>query len=156
MAGKTKPYKIFNKGNAKIGVIGVGVELEGLVAKKNYGNIQYFDPIKKADEQAKFLKLEEKCDMVVCLSHLGYKYKTNKVSDIHLAQNTEYIDVIIGGHTHTFLDKPDIRKNKAGKKVLIAQVGWAGIKLGKIDCEIPLFGKDINFTSTTIKISKYQ
>jgi 5'-nucleotidase len=64
--------------------------------------------------------------------------------------------VIIGGHTHTFLDKPDIRKNKLGKKVLIAQVGWAGVKLGKINCEISLFRNTINYTSTTIKISKNQ
>jgi 5'-nucleotidase len=156
LAGKVLPYKIFKKGNAKIGVIGVGVELNGLVAKKNYGNIHYLDPIYNADKQAEYLKMEEKCDMVVCLSHLGYRYKTAKVSDIHLAENTRYIDVIIGGHTHTFLDKPDIRKNKLGKKVLIAQVGWAGVKLGKINCEISLFRNTINYTSTTIKISKNQ
>ncbi len=153
---KTVPYKIFKKGPATIGVIGVGVELDGLVAKKNYGNIRYLDPVKQADKYARHLKQEQKCDMVICLSHLGYTYKTQKVSDIHLAENTRFIDVIIGGHTHTFLDKPDIRKNKEGKKVVIAQVGWAGVKLGRIDCEISLPGNDINFTSFTIKISKNQ
>ena len=74
-----------------------------------------------------------KCHMVVCLSHLGYKYEEEKVSDKILARQTENIDLILGGHTHTFLDNPVSYKNKIGREVLIAQVGWAGIKLGRID-----------------------
>ncbi|RMG79967.1 MAG: bifunctional metallophosphatase/5'-nucleotidase [Bacteroidetes bacterium] len=128
-----KPYQIFTKQNVKIGVLGVGVELNGLVSKKNYENTRYLDPISSVQKTTDILRNDEKCDIVICLSHLGYKYNSNKVSDIVLAKETHGIDIIIGGHTHTFLDKPDIQKNKKGKPVVINQVGWAGVRLGKID-----------------------
>ncbi len=128
-----KPYKIFTKGPVKIGVIGLGIELEGLVNSVQYGNVKYNDPITFGDTTAKALKEEQGCDLVIALSHLGYEYKTDKVSDITLAQNTKYIDVILGGHTHTFLKEPTFITNKANKNVLINQTGWAGINLGRID-----------------------
>jgi len=130
-----KPYKIFKKDGIKIGVFGLGIQLEGLVDKKLYKETQYLDPIETSEEITKKLKFEEKCDLIVCLSHLGYKYKNdpNKVSDVVLAQKSSNIDVIIGGHTHTFLDKPVIEKNKDGIDVIINQVGCYGINLGKID-----------------------
>ncbi len=127
------PYKIFEKGPLKIGIIGLGIELEGLVNKVQYGNIKYNDPITTGDNTAKKLKEEMNCDLVIALSHLGYEYKTDKVSDITVAQNTKHIDVILGGHTHTFLKTPTFITNKANKKVLINQTGWAGVKLGRID-----------------------
>ena len=81
------------------------------------------------------LKHEHKCDLVICLSHIGFKYKEdpNKVCDLILANKTKDIDLIIGGHTHTFLDKPIIEKNSEGKEVLINQVGCYGLNLGRID-----------------------
>ncbi len=124
---------VFQKGGIKVGVTGVGIELNGLVPSNLYGSTQYLDPIMHATEQANILKHDEKCDLVVCLSHLGYKYDKQKVSDIQLAQNTESIDIILGGHTHTFMDAPDTQRNKKGDPVLIHQVGWAGMRLGKID-----------------------
>ena len=130
---KFKAYKIFNKGNIRIGVFGIGIELDGLVPKKLYENTIYQDPIQKANYYAKILKNKKKCDLVVCLSHLGFKYKNEKVSDITLASSTENIDLIIGGHTHTFLKKPVEILNLKKKNVLINQVGWAGINIGKID-----------------------
>ena len=133
MNGKTQPYKIFEKEGIRIGVFGIGIELAGLVEKKMYGETRYLDPLKKADEMSTLLRLEKKCDLVICLSHLGYKYKENKLSDELFAQASENIDLIIGGHTHTFLDQPVAYKNKSGRQVLVAQAGWAGIKLGKID-----------------------
>ncbi len=84
-------------------------------------------------EQVDILKHEKKCHFIICLSHLGYKYENAKVSDIVLAQNTNNIDLIIGGHTHTFLDTPTKIKNKDGKEVLINQVGWAGVQIGQLD-----------------------
>ena len=86
---------------------------------------------------AAMLKKDKACDMVICLSHLGYKYKDgeNKISDVALAKETENIDLIIGGHTHTFLDAPMQLKNKSGSDVLVNQVGWAGIVLGRLDFE---------------------
>ena len=130
-----KPYKIFNKDGIKIGIFGLGVELDGLVDKKLYKETIYNNPIEVAQDMTKILKEEQKCDLVICLSHLGYSYKNEpyKVSDLELAKKTKNIDLIIGGHTHTFLEKPVVEKNSEGKDVLINQVGCYGINLGKID-----------------------
>lgn len=133
MNGKTSAYKIFEKEGVKIGVFGLGIELEGLVDKKNYGATKYLDPMVKAAETAIHLKKEKKCDVIICLSHLGFKYAEKKISDVEFAKQSRFIDLIIGGHTHTFLDKPLVSKNRDGKDVCVAQVGWAGIKLGRID-----------------------
>jgi 5'-nucleotidase len=130
---KVKPYKIFNKGGIKIGVLGVGIELKGLVPDELYGNIKYNDPVLHANRVAEELKRKHKCDLIICLSHLGYNYASEKISDIKLAQQSQYIDLIVGGHTHTFLPAPESQKNTVGKDVLINQVGWAGINLGRID-----------------------
>lgn len=131
--GTTIPYKIFQKGALKIGVFGIGVELAGLVDKKNYENTIYHDPISIANKYASILKNDEHCDLVICLSHLGYSYKTDKVSDLIVAKETSNVDLIIGGHTHTFIDEPTKVKNKDGKITLVTQAGWAGVKLGRID-----------------------
>jgi len=130
-----KPYKIFNKDGIKIGIFGLGVELDGLVDKKLYKETIYNNPIEVAQDMTRILKEEQKCDLVICLSHLGFSYKNEpyKVSDLELAKKTKNIDLIIGGHTHTFLDKPVVEKNSEGKDVLINQVGCYGINLGKID-----------------------
>lgn len=133
--GIVKPYKIVNKNGIKVGIFGLGVELAGLVDKKNYKETVYNDPIERATDMARVLKHEQKCDLVICLSHIGYKYKDepNKVCDIILAQKTKDIDLIIGGHTHTFLEKPEILINSDGKQVLVNQVGCYGLNLGRID-----------------------
>ena len=130
---KTIPHKIIKKDGLKIGIFGVGVELEGLVSKINYGETIYLDPVKVANEKALFLKKEKNCDLVICLSHLGFSYESNKISDSKLAAVTKNIDIIIGGHTHTFLDAPVIFTNEDKKEVIVNQVGWAGLRLGRID-----------------------
>lgn len=130
-----KPYKTFIKGGIKIGVFGLGVELEGLVDKNMYKETICNDPIEVAQDMSRILKEEQNCDLVVCLSHIGYFYKKNpnRVCDLSLARATKNIDLIIGGHTHTFLAKPTIEKNSEGKNVLVNQVGAYGLYLGKID-----------------------
>jgi len=133
LKGKIHAYKIFIKDGIKIGVFGIGVELDGLVDKKLYKKTKYIEPIKIANKTAKMLKSEENCDLIICLSHLGYEYKTNKISDLKLAAQTQNIDLIIGGHTHTFLEKPAKIRNLSGKITLITQAGWAGINLGRLD-----------------------
>jgi len=133
--GIVKPYKIIIKDGIKIGIFGLGVELNGLVDKKLYKETVYNNPIEVATDIAKQLKETEKCDLIICLSHLGFDYKneTEKVCDVKLATATQHIDLIIGGHTHTFLDKPIVKTNKIGEKVIVNQVGAYGINLGRID-----------------------
>jgi len=130
-----KPYTIFIKDGIKIGVFGLGIKLRGLVDKKMYKETEYLDPIESAQEMTRILKQDEQCDLIVCLSHLGYYYKKNpeKISDLLLAKSTKDIDLIIGGHTHTFLPKPTVAQNIEGKNVLVNQVGCYGINLGRID-----------------------
>lgn len=133
MEGNYLKYKVFNKGGIKVGVFGIGIELEGLVSKNMYGNTLYQNPIEKSNYYADLLKNSLDCDLVICLSHLGFKYNTKKMSDKLLASQTKNIDLIIGGHTHTFLNKPVIVENLESENVQIAQVGFAGINIGRID-----------------------
>ncbi len=130
-----KPYNVFIKDGIKIGVFGLGIKLKGLVDKAMYKETKYLDPIEISQDMTRILKTEEQCDLIICLSHLGYNYKQNpdKISDLKLAAATKNIDLIIGGHTHTFLSKPTVIKNSEGKNVLVNQVGCYGINLGKID-----------------------
>jgi 5'-nucleotidase len=153
LAKHIKPYKILKKGNIKIGVLGIGIELAGLVPDANYKGIVYNDPVANANKVAAQLKNQHKCDLIICLSHLGYKYGGDKISDVKLAEQSEHIDLIIGGHTHTFLPQPDRIKNKIGKEVMVNQVGWAGIHLGRIDYTFePFKNKDFQANTTIINI----
>ncbi|MEM9822395.1 MAG: metallophosphatase [Bacteroidota bacterium] len=141
MNGKTKAYQVFQKGMIKVGVFGLGIKLKGLVPENLYKNTLYLNPIKKANEMARYLRNEEKCHYVICLSHLGYQYQKDIVSDQVIARESRDIDLILGGHTHTFLDAPTSAKNKNGKEVLISQAGWAGIVLGRLDVYFEKSGK---------------
>ncbi len=147
----TKPYKVFKKGGIKIGVFGLGIELKGLVDPAMYKETKYMDPIEASQEMTRILKNDKACDLIICLSHLGYNYRNNpeKISDLKLAAATKDIDLIIGGHTHTFLPKPTIVKNIEGKKMLVNQVGCYGINLGRIDF---YFDNDKNKTANGTSI----
>ena len=133
--GKTEKYKIYKKNGIKVGLFGVGIELDGLVGKKQYQETKYLNPVEIAQHYADFLRKEKGCDLVICLSHIGYDYRddADKISDKKLAAQTDNIDLILGGHTHTFLPEPQSFTNKSGKNVLVNQVGWAGLLLGRID-----------------------
>ena len=134
MDGQVAPYHVFVRDGIRIGIFGLGIELSGLVTKRLYKETVYLNPIERAQDMSRQLKQEEQCDLVICLSHLGYRYRnTQTPSDVMLAANTEDIDLIIGGHTHTFLDKPEVHLNRKEKEVLINQVGCYGINLGRID-----------------------
>lgn len=142
LEGHFKPYKILKRDGLKIGVFGLGIELAGLVGKDYYGETKYLDPIEVAKDVTRDLK-RQKCDLIICLSHLGFDYgDVPKVSDMTLAKATKDIDLIIGGHTHTFLKKPVEARNSENKVVIINQVGWAGLYLGRIDFYLdPLTGQ---------------
>lgn len=133
LKGKTRDYIIFKKQGLRIGVFGLGIELDGLVDPNLCRNVRYLDPIATANSFAARLKQDYRCSLVVCLSHLGYKYQGNKVSDVVLATNTRNIDLIIGGHTHTFMPEPEHYPNLDGQPTTVNQVGFAGINLGRLD-----------------------
>ena len=129
-----KPYKIFIKDGIKIGVFGLGIELVNLVNPNLYKETKYLDPIEISKDISRDLKEKEACDLIICLSHLGYHYKnSDKISDLKLAAATKDIDLIIGGHTHTFLTKPTLVKNLTNENVLVNQVGAYGLNLGRVD-----------------------
>lgn len=130
--GIIKPNVIIQKGKYKIGVFGLGIDLVGLISLKTIGELIYHNPIEIAQEQVSYLK-NNGCNFIICLSHLGYSYQNEQISDIQLAQKTSGINLILGGHTHTFLPKPTEVTNLDGKTVLVNQVGYAGIQLGRID-----------------------
>jgi 5'-nucleotidase len=131
--GLVKPHQVYEVNGLQVGVFGLGIQLEGLVSKELYKEAEYINPVEMAQDQVKRLKDELKCDLVICLSHLGYNYNSDKIDDLKLAAQTKDIDLIIGGHTHTFLEKPSVVDNAEGKKVLVNQVGWAGVNVGRID-----------------------
>jgi len=154
MEYKYQPYKLFKKGKIKVGVFGIGIEMAGLIPANLYGNTKYLDPVSKANEMANTLKKDKNCDLVICLSHLGNSYSDNKVSDKRLAMETENIDLIIGGHTHTFLPNPLVYKNKKGDDVLVNQVGWAGINLGRLDFDFTKISKKKLSQASSIMVTK--
>ena len=133
LEGLTKKYCIIKRDGLKIGVIGLTIDPDGLVAKKNCEGVKYLDPLESANRTADFLKKEKKCDLVICLSHLGYYAEEEHFGDITLAKKSRNIDIILGGHTHTFLQQPDHRKNLDGKDVIIQQTGAYGINVGRLD-----------------------
>ncbi len=141
--GKVQPYKVLERGGAKIGIFGLGIKLEGLVNPSMYGKTVYNDPIAVAREMVQELNAK-KCDLIICLSHMGYQYRSEYIpSDHKLAQEVSEIDVILGGHTHTFMDEPLLLTNTEGFTTTINQVGWAGINLGRIDVEFAAKGKGV-------------
>ncbi|OJU77808.1 MAG: metallophosphatase [Bacteroidetes bacterium 47-18] len=143
---KTLPYTIIRKGGIRIGILGLGVQLYGLVPAEAYGKTYYKDPLATALEVSSHLRHKKGCDFIICLSHLGYRYDFDKVSDIRIAEQTEEIDLIIGGHTHTFLEAPVVIKNRKQRDVVINQVGWGGVNLGHL-----VFEFEKNKTKNSLK-----
>ena len=146
------PYRTIRKGGIKVGLFGLGIELEGLVPRASFGATKYLDPVGVAMEMVSLLK-GKKCDLIICLSHLGFSFKSQKIDDKKLAAQVEGIDLIIGGHTHTFLDHPVEILGPNGHTTMINQVGWSGLLLGRVDFELGLSKKRkiMGMNSTIIK-----
>ncbi len=151
LAGRFQPHKVFERGGVRIGVFGVGIELAGLVPDSKFGATLYLDPVVAAREQVKVLREREKVDFVICLSHLGYSYETEKIDDRKLAAQVAGIDLILGGHTHTFLEAPVTVNGPGGWPTQINQVGWAGLNLGRFDVTFRR-GKPLNTTAAVLPI----
>jgi 5'-nucleotidase len=127
-----KPYLVVEKGGIRIGIFALGAELKGLVMEEQYKGVKYQDPVKTVKQYEKLLKKQKKCDVIVCLSHLGSDSTSTKVNDFQVAKQSEYVDVFIGGHSHTLLENVKT-SNAKGKPVLIAQMGKSGLFLGRVD-----------------------
>ncbi|HTN67981.1 MAG TPA: metallophosphatase [Dysgonamonadaceae bacterium] len=125
-----KPYHIIYKEGVKIGIIGANIDPVGLIASENYDGVIFHTPTETLNKTAEMLRNELNCDMVICLSHLGYR------NELELAENSRNIDIIIGGHSHTFMTKPSFRKNLDGEEVLVFQTAGRGMYVGRIDVEL--------------------
>lgn len=136
LKGLVKPYVILKKFGMKIGVLGVGVDPEGLVQRENYKGMIFNPIVNSVNKYSEILKIQEKCDLVICLSHIGFEPYGNAANDQELAKNSKFIDIIIGGHSHTYLEKPVVFKNVDGKDVLVYQMGKNGTFVGRIDAEM--------------------
>jgi len=134
LEGLTRPWIVIERGGLRIGVIGLTIDFKGLVAKSNSKGVKWLDPIHMANHTAEMLKKTERCDLVVAVSHLGYYPKEPaKIGDTQLAEQSRNIDIILGGHTHTFMEEPVRVKNLDGREVVINQTGAYGIYVGRID-----------------------
>lgn len=130
-----QPYIILKKFGLKIGIMALNVDPKSLIIESNYRGLVYRDPIEKAQELSAFLKNKKKCDLVICLSHLGSDSTSVDVNDFTVAHQTKHIDIILGGHSHSLLE--NVKTNNAnGKKVIISQMGKSGLYLGRIDLDL--------------------
>jgi len=130
-----QPYLILKKFGLKIGIMALNVDPKSLIIESNYRGLVYLDPIVIAKETSAFLKNKQKCDLVICLSHLGSDSTSVDVNDFTVAHQTKYIDIILGGHSHSLLE--NVKTNNAiGGKVIISQMGKSGLYLGRIDLKL--------------------
>lgn len=125
-----KPYHIIYKDGVKIGIIGANIDPKGLVASTHYEGMKFLPPTETLNKTAEMLRNDLKCDMVVCISHMGIR------NELELAEKSRNIDIIIGGHSHTFMQKPSIRNNLDGKEVMVFQTNGRGVYVGRIDVEL--------------------
>lgn len=117
----------------RIGIFGLGIEFDGVINRSLTGSVRAADPISNAVQITRYLKNSLRCDFIICLSHLGYHYSDARSDDHDIARTVDDIDLIIGGHTHTFLEAPTEIQKESGKSVYITQMGHGGVRLGRID-----------------------
>lgn len=128
--GLVKPYVVIKRKGVKIGIFGLSPKLEGLVMASTCAGVKYLDPIKTANDIADKLKNEEKCDVVICLSHLGWDEAG--LNDMEMMAKTRNIDLVLGGHSHSYFQKLNYVRNLDGKEIPNDQNGKHGIFVGKI------------------------
>ncbi len=156
LKGKTRSYKVLVKNGIKIGLYGLGIDPEGLVSRNLYGDTKYLDPLEKARETEEILKNQYDCELVICLSHLGYRFSSERISDVVVARNTSHTDIILGGHTHHLLEPPAVEKNRQNLPVYIGQAGYGGVHLGKMEVTLHENTREKFVESNTIKIHESQ
>ena len=135
LEARVKPYAVRTLGGVRIGLFGLGICPDNLITPQNFQGVKYMDPVQMARGVVRLLREQEKCQLVVGMSHLGYyaNPRNNEIGDTQVAAQVNGIDFIASGHTHTFMEKPVLQKNPAGKDTIIFQVGKSGIYVGRID-----------------------
>lgn len=129
--GLVKPYTIIKRNGVKIGVFGLSPKMKGLVSDKNCVGVKYLDPARVALETATMLKEKEKCDMVICISHLGWNSNRGE-DDQYMIRGSRNIDLVLGGHTHTYFQQLEYEQNMDGKPVAVDQNGKAAVFVGRL------------------------
>ena len=150
MGLRVKNFILRQVAGVKIGIFGIGVSFDNLVLPHLHKGVRYLDPVEVSADMVEHLKGYHGCDMVICLSHIGYRYSDGRVSDRVVAEQVDGIDLILGGHTHTFMREPELFEKTDGSRTWISQVGFAGIVLGKMD-----FYFDRNRKIITVRHQKY-
>jgi 5'-nucleotidase len=135
LEARVKPYAVRTLAGVRVGLFGLGISPDNLITPQNFQGVKYMDPVQMARGVVRLLREQEKCQLVVGMSHLGYyaNPKNNEIGDSQVAAQVSGIDFIASGHTHTFMEKPVITKNPEGKNTIIFQVGKSGIYVGRID-----------------------
>jgi 5'-nucleotidase len=135
LANRVKPYVVREVGGVRVGLFGMGFQLEGYYPPDRYTGIKFLDRVSAARDAVQALREKEKCALVVCLSHMGYyePRKGNEFGDSQLVAQVDGIDFIASGHSHIFMDKPVMAKQPSGRDTMIFQVGKSGIYLGRVD-----------------------
>jgi len=135
LEGVVKPYIILKRNGVKVGVFGLSPQLAGLVQGSKSEGVVFNDPATVANEMASLLKNKKHCDVVICLSHLGYDYseKPDQYSDNVVFPKTHGIDLVLGGHSHSYMEKPVILKDADGKDLTLFHTGKNGCFVGNYD-----------------------
>ncbi len=152
LAGHVEPYTIREFGGVRVGIFGLGIAFEKLVLASLHEGVVYTDPVAAARTACRELR-GQGCSLVICLSHLGYRYDDPaRPSDQALAAAVPEIDLILGGHTHTFLDEPDVFEQGQDGFTLVNQAGWGGMRLGRIDINFDSVGQTSTSAATSYDI----
>ena len=152
LAERVQPYVVREFGGVKVGIFGLGIGFEGLVLASLHKGVEYRDPVDAARSTARVLR-DQGCALVICLSHLGYRYSNpSRPSDRVVAEAVPEVDLVLGGHTHTFLDEAELFEQGRTGFTLVNQVGWGGMRLGRIDVAFGSAGQPSGWASAGYEI----
>ncbi len=152
LAERVQPYVVREFGGVKVGIFGLGIGFEGLVLASLHKGVEYRDPVDAARSTARMLR-DQGCALVICLSHLGYRYSNpSRPSDRVVAEAVPEVDLVLGGHTHTFLDEAELFEQGRTGFTLVNQVGWGGMRLGRIDVAFGSAGQPSGWASAGYEI----
>ena len=139
LEGLVKPYTVIRRNGVKIGVFALDPQMEGLVSTQNYGDVKYLDPATCANQMVSLLRNEKKCDVVICISHLGWDARPQEERagrpecDNSVFAKTRGVDLVLGGHSHTYFEELRYITDLDGRQVPVDQNGKHGIFIGRIE-----------------------